>query len=490
MRYAMSWGLLPLLVVATIMILGAAQPFERVPAGDAAYDQLATLEGAGLLGAYALPDGELSRLEAAVLVQHALANYGDSLLKGAAANALVEVALTRLGNAFESELSQLGVKPAPLAALAPASPAMADLADRVQYLEDEEAAEDEAEVNTAKEEQFAEEEAAAGEAGAIDVQLYGDITLHAFADSTASTAAGADSTEESDVDIYWGELGVEAASGDWQGHFSVVLEDDGDGDVAVNEAYLRYDHPVQGFYGVIGRAVLPWGNNDYYFPSYPAANDLAYTTADAIGLGYSGPTGFGVSGWLYNPGADIAGDENSISDYAVRVDLLSRAADECTTGYKLAASFNSNLAAHDLRLAGDGPLADRVGAMNLFGRLDLGGNKYHFIADYTAALDEFDAADLDTVQADGETVHTGDKPRALNVEFVYEPETDTLYGISYQATEELADYATTRYGAMYGQRLSELVMMKLEYSHGDYEDYATAFQDTDDRVVAELNLAF
>jgi hypothetical protein len=490
MRYTWSWGILPLLVIAAIMILGAAQPFERVPAGDAAYTQLAALDGAGLLGDYSLPTGELSRLEVAVLVQQALANYGDALLKGAAADALTEEALSGLSASFDSELAQLGVKPAPLVAVAPASSGMADLADRVQYLEDEQAADDETEVNAAKAAQLAEEEAAADEASAVDVKLYGDITVHAYADSTEFTTTGADSNDTSDVDMYWGELGVDAVSGDWKGHFSVLLDDDGDEDVVTNEAYLRYDHPCNGFYGVIGRATLPWGNNDYYFPTYPASNDLAYTTADTIGLGYDGPTGFGISGWVFNPRVDITGDEDSMSDYALRVDLLNRAADECNVGYRLAASYSSNLGAHDIRLAGDGPLADRVGAYNVFGRLDLGGNKCHFIADYTAAADEFDAADLDTVQVTGETVHVGDKPSALNMEFVYEPETDTLYGVSYQATEELADYAKTRYGVMYGQRLSDLVMMKFEYSHGDYDEYATAAQDTDDRFVAEFNLAF
>ena len=487
MRYAWSWGFAPLLVIAAIFMLAAAQPFERVPAGDAAYDQLATLNDAGLFGEYNLPAGEVSRLEAAVLIQQALANYGDSLLTGATANAMVEVALTRLGNTFEPELAQLGVKHTPVSTL-PASDDMLELSSRVDYLEDE--WEEYAEENEAKDEWFEEDCEDEDECSAVDVSLYGDVYIQAYGMNTESTVAGADSTEASDVDIYWGELGVEAASGDWKGHFSVLLDDDDDGDVVTNEAYIRYDHPCNGWYGVIGHAILPWGNNDFYFPTYPASNDLAYTTAETIGLGYDGPTGFGISGWVFNPGVDTTGDEDNISEYAFRVDLLNREADECNIGYKLAASYTSSLGAHDIRLAGDGPLTDRTGGFNVFGRVDWGANKYHLLADYTAAVDAFDAADLDTVMLDGEDVHVGDQPSALNVEFVYEPETDTLYGISYQATEEMVDYAKTRYGVMYGRRLSDLVMLKLEYSHGEYEDYVTDFQDTDDRILAEFNLSF
>jgi hypothetical protein len=485
MRYAWSWGILPTLVLAAIMILGAAQPFERVPAGDATYEQLATLDGAGLLGEYSLPEGELSRLEAAVLTQQALANYGDSLLKGATANAMVEVALTRLGNTFESELTQLGVKPAP-AASAPASADVFELSSRVDYLEEE--LDEYADENAAKAEQFAADEEAATEETAVDVKLYGDITVHAYADNTNLSVGPSNDT--SDADLYWGELGVEATSGDWKGHFSVLLDDDGDEDIATNEAYLRYDNPCDGFYGVLGRATLPWGNNDYYFPTYPASNDLAVTTADTIGLGYDAPNGFGISGWLFNPRVGVVGDEDTMSEYAFRVDFLNRAADECTIGYRLAASFCSSLGANDIRIADPDHLNDRTGAYNVFGRLDWGANKYHLLADYTAAGTAFNVMDLDTVQVTGEETPVGDKPSALNIEFVYEPKTDTLYGVSYQATEEMVDYAKTRYGVMYGQRLSDLVMMKFECSHGDYDEYVSAEQDTDDRFVAEFNLAF
>jgi hypothetical protein len=84
----------------------------------------------------------------------------------------------------------------------------------------------------------------------------------------------------------------------------------------------------------------------------------------------------------------------------------------------------------------------------------------------------------------------GDQPRALNTELVYEPCPDNLWGVAYEWTGEMKDYAKQRYGVLYGRRLSELATLKLEYTHGVYGQYATAGQDSDDRFVAEVALIF
>ena len=492
MRFAWSWGILPVLLLTTILILGAARPFERVPAGDDTYTQLELLETQELLGDYTVPVGELSRLEAAVLVQSALEAYGESLLAGTAANADIEAALAGLGEEFGNELAQIGVKanmPTQAAPAAPASSEVMELAGRVNYLEDELATYEEAVTNLPRSCEKCEEPHVDPCDNAVDVQLYGDVYIQAQGSTTEVLVDGADSEDASDIDIYWGEIGIDASQGDWSGHFSVLLDDDDDGDVVTNEAYIRYDDPYDDWYVQVGRSILPFGNNAYYFPTYPAVNDLGFTTADSVGVGYDNGS-FGVSGWVFNPSVDIVGDEDEISDYSVVVDLLKREADECNIGYQLTGGYTSHLGTHDIALAGGGPLADRTAAFNVFGRLDWGGNRFHLLADYTAAMDSFEAFDLDTVVLAGEDVPEGDQPSALNVEFVYEPKTDMLYGVSYQVTDEMVDYAETRYGAMFGRRLSDIVMMKLEYTHGEYGDYVTGFQDTDDTFVAELNISF
>ena len=47
--------------------------------------------------------------------------------------------------------------------------------------------------------------------------------------------------------------------------------------------------PENGWFFQVGRLVLPFGNNDYYFPTYPAVNDLGYTTAHTLGTGVERP---------------------------------------------------------------------------------------------------------------------------------------------------------------------------------------------------------
>jgi len=493
MHHALGRALTPIVFLFLFLVIGSARPFERVPQGEEVYNDLATLADAGLFTDYSLPTGELSRLEAAVLVRHALSEYGETLASGNSETLKIEEAFTRLLVSFEEELAQLGTAPALIPANSTSIRNLAALESRIEYLEEE--VEDNGEPESlVYDDQFyrrwyASEEMELscdeGEEGeGVEVSLYGDFYIQGQAFQTdVEVDAVTEATNFNDIDIYYGELGVEAICGDWMGHLSFNLDDDGD-DVALYQAFARYDNPCNDMFFLAGRHELPFGNNDFYFPTYPAANDLAVTRVNTIGLGYDAPC-FGLSGWVFNPDVDLADEEDTLSDYAFVVDLTKQEADECQDGWRVSASYTSHLATHDLRLADDGPVATRVAAYNVFGRYDFRGNRFHILADYTAALDEFDPGDLD-IDADG----VGDQPTALNVEFVYEPCPDNLWGVSYQLTDEYTDYAETRYGLLYGQRLNEIAMLKLEYTHGEYGDFVTGGQLTDDTFVAELNIAF
>lgn len=486
MRYALSGAFAPIVFLCLLLVLGAASPFDRVPLGEAAYDELLVLDQAGLLEEYTLPQGELSRLEAAVLVQRGFSNYGDSLLGGTAADPAVERALTGLLEEFATELNQLGTKAEAMPSGQPPLFEASELEHRIAYLEAELAEYEEDDGYTSLQDVMfcgcewdtAEDACVADQP---EVSLYGDFYIQGQAVNT--NRADDTSTEFSDIDLYWGELGVEAAHGDWSGRFSILLGDDDD-DVLLNEAWARYDHPCSGWFFQAGQVILPFGNNAFYFPTYPAVNDLGFTTARAAGFGLEREC-WGAGAWAFNPDVELVDEENTISDYAFVWNVTRRAADECHNGWALTAGYTSHLAAHDIRLAGGDPLIERVGGYNVYGRYDWGGNRYHLLADYTAADGEFHALDLDA-NDDG----VGDAPSAFNAEFVYEPCPDNLWGVSYQMTDEMADYADTRYGLLYGKRLSDLVMLKLEYTHGEYEEYVTAGQDSDDTFVAELNFAF
>lgn len=480
MRDHFGGTLLPALLLLLLGICSAARPFERVAGAADTYSQLQTAAAAGLLDGFSLPAGELSRLEVAVLVQRALHAYGASQLQAAPPDLAVEAALTGLSGAFAEELSLLGG--------APQLPVLAGGERQLGYLDEvEEETEEEADTDNAT--YLAElcpdcgepaDEAAEEVAAGIATTLYGYFQIHAAQFSTALIPSGTSTT--SDLYLYWGELGVDVASGDATARFSTKW-DDGEEDVLLHEAWVRYDNPDNGLFAQAGRLVQPFGNNAYYFPSYPAVNDLGYITASTLAAGVERED-WNFGGYLFNPKVEIGSEEDNLSDFSC-VLSAGREADACSDGFRLTAGYLSHLGAHDIRLAGDGPQAVRVGAYNLFGRYDWNANRWHLLADYTAALDEFASADLDANEDS-----QGDQPAALNCELVYEPQPDSLWGLSYQATEQMADYAENRIGLLWGRRLNELALFKLEYTHGEYGEYATGAQDSDDTLVAEISLSF
>ncbi|MBN2080609.1 hypothetical protein JW859_00240 [bacterium] len=480
MRFVLNLLQLALAAVLLFILLGAAQPFERVPAGTEAYEHLAVIDNAGLLGDMELPAGELSRLEAAVVIQRALNEYGATTLSGAVASVETEAALGWLLGEFADELAQLGT---PVNLSQSTGSTYSELEQRVSYLEDE-AGDDgyEWEPGETYLDQLYACECEEEEEDGIDVNLYGDFSLQAQANSTSYVASGSESSESSDLSLYWGELGVDATDGTWSGHFSVLF-DDVDEDIDAYEYYGRYDHPHSDYFLLAGRTELPFGNNDWYFPTDPIVNELGCVTAKTIGMGWDAPS-WGFSAWLYNPEVNVGDEEDKFTDYSFVWDITRREADECQDGWQLTTGYISHVADHDLRIAGDA-VSERNGAMNVFGRYDWGGNRYHFLVDWTHTLEEFETVDLDA-NGDGE----GDQPCAINTEFVYEPCPDNLWGVSYQHACEVASCAKDRYGVLYGKRLSELAMLKLAYNHSKYNEFAPDGEDTDDSLVAEINLSF
>lgn len=488
MRYAPLAALAACALCA--LCISAARPFERLGPADSAVKQLAALQAAGLLEGLEPSGEDVSRLEAAVLTQRALNGYGERLAAGAAADSALEASLDALSTELAAELAQLGYR-----STAPAPASTGELAARLDRLETnllaqppvaagEEGEDEGLESDTYRQQvcpDCGEPEAEAAAAGdAVSVAVYGDIYLQA---RFRNTEAAPDSTNFSDLDIYWGEMGVKVDNGPWSGQFSLLLNDAAN-TVDLHEAWGKYQDPENGWFAQAGRMVLPFGNNSYYFPTYPMVNDLGYTRARALATGWDRPD-WALRAYLFNPEVEQAGSDNTLSEYSLVWDIARKAPNECEDGYKLVAGYTSYLPQHDLRLAGGGPLSSGIAAYNLFGRYDFCGNTWHMLADFTQALDEYAVTDLDA-NADG----LGDLPSAMNVELVHEPVPDTLWGVNYQLADEMAGYPDTRWGLLYGQRLSAIAKLKLEYSHGKFGAFAQNGETSDDSFVAELNLAF
>jgi hypothetical protein len=317
----------------------------------------------------------------------------------------------------------------------------------------------------------------------IDSGIYGDVYLQ-WQNRQTQNMAGP-KTNFSDMRIYWGEIGYNVKSDDWSGRFSLTL-DDASSHALVHEAWAKYQRKDDPWFFQAGRVLVPFGNNNYYHPTYPAVNDLGYSRLRALGGGYdNGRSAF--SAYVYNPYVDVAGESDAVRDYTAVWDITKQAADECKDGWKVTLGYNSSLPQHDLRLAGVDPLTKRVPGLNAFGQYDFhsGSGLVHVLADYTQAASRYAAADLD---ADGDG--RGDRPSALNTELVFEPQPDDIWGVSYQQTKEMKDYAGRRYGVLYGTRLNKLAKFKVEYTHGEFNSFATAGQTKDDTLVGEIRLTF
>lgn len=318
----------------------------------------------------------------------------------------------------------------------------------------------------------------------LENTLYGDFQLQGF----WSSIAGNDASDVSDIDLYWGEIGWDLAQGPWSGHFSLMLDEEA---VELYEAWGMYLQPESGAFVQFGQMMLPFADNNSFFPTYSAANDLGATTARGIGGGIDDER-YRIAAYLYNPDVEKLGfatnggqePADELSEYLLWWDISRREATDCADGWQFSAGYISQLAEHDCGIEST-PLANCVPGLNLFGEYDWSGKRWHAIAEYTAALEQFDASDLDANE-DG----IGDKPAAWNFELAHNPDEQDTWAFGYQRSEQFVDHARNRYALMYGRRLCELAELRLELSRGEYDDFATDGRSSDTTFVAEYHLSF
>jgi hypothetical protein len=471
--------------VCCTLTVSAARPFERLDSADPALLALAAAESAGLLAELSVPEGGLSRLEAAVLTQRALNAYGSLLADGGTADEAAEQALASLAETFAAELEQLGYhagppNPDPLTQSASLN-ARLDRIEKVIEAPQEAGAEEPQ--NTAYDTYLCPDCTVAetpSAASAVDVKLVGDIYTQA---SWYGSDGNPGTTEMSDVNIYWGEIGAQVTSGPWSGLFTMSLNDEAN-TIDLHEAWGMYKNPQEGWFVQAGRIELPFSYNYSRFPTWTMPDFLGYTRARALAAGWDKPD-WALRAYLFNPQVESVDGDDVLSEVSVVWDVARQRATDCEDGYQLVAGYTTFLPQHDIRFAGNGPIESDVAAYNLFGAYDWGGNTWHFSVDYTAALDQFVPAELDANQ-DG----VGDQPSALSFQLVHEPRPDELYGLILQSSDEMAGFAQTRYGALYGERLSEIAVLKFEYTHGEFDAFARNGESSDDTFVTELNIAF
>jgi hypothetical protein len=459
-------------------LLLSATPFDDVANDSQLASNLRAYATAGLLGELSVPADGLSRLEAALLLQQALEGYARLQLSGAGRDASLEQrfsadtaelcdVVTLVGTHVELPTEPLGMATQPAAAEKSAAASALEqqrCADCGEPLD---------ECTAAEPDPCAEPK--------LEITPYGNVALQLRAGRTAIATGG--NLDVSDLTVYWGEIGAGAEAGQLRGHASVLLNSK-ENSIDLNEAYGEW-HAEDGSWALRGGRILqPLGVRDTVFPTYSAASDLVYTTANAVGGEISGGN-TKLTAYAFNPRQELAGKNDTLSDYTVSLEF-SNSSNDAPDHYRLVAGYTSNAAAADVSPAGAAAaLTDRTPAGSLLSEYVWGCGRHRAVIEYSWAFDAFAAADLDA-NGDG----AGDEPRALNVEYIHTDSAAHEYGVRYEQTEQMADYAESRWGVMYGQRLNPFATFRLELSRGEFGDYSTIAADKDTQLNAELRIVF
>jgi hypothetical protein len=472
--------------VACAVLMGAAAPFTALPESAPIYAHLQRYAQTGLLGDRAPWTQDMSRLEAAMLVKRALSAYGEAQLAQQPADAETEAALQADITEFAAELSLLGLEQTPVlgtpappaAAPLPATAAPAPGCDLPAPAVEPVAAPPPCDSPTP--DGVCPPPGAAAPAPKIEFTPYGDVALQLRAGRTAIATGG--TLDVSDVSVYWGEIGVDAVHQNMTAHASILLNSN-EASIDLHEAYVAWEDAAGDWRIKGGRMVLPPGSRATTFPSYPAAVDLAYTRGDAVGAGIGKPEA-NLMAYVFNPAVDKLGENNTLSDYALALHLASPDSNP-DRGWALNATMTSNLGASDLQLAGPGPLHKRVGGGNAWAELHWNGDEHRAVAEYSWAFNRFDPLDLDA-NGDG----AGDRPAAFDAEYVHTDCAGDEWGVAFQQTSEMADYARTRYTLMTGRKLNDIATLRLELSRGTFGDYSTIQARHDVQLAAEVRVKF
>ncbi|NIQ93350.1 MAG: LbtU family siderophore porin, partial [Desulfuromonadales bacterium] len=223
----------------------------------------------------------------------------------------------------------------------------------------------------------------AGLASAIaeKITLSGLVEVEAVLEDVENTDGT--SVTESDIALATAQLGVGAAVAEGVNADIVMLFEDGE-DFTVDEAVIGFENDV--FFGTVGLQYVPFGVYHSHFISDPLTLELGESQETAV-LGGYGTDLVSLSAYLFNGDAEKAGDDESIRDWGVALDVTP------AEGLALGASYISDLADSDAELLGGVDYADRVGGYSAYVAYATGN--FDFTGEVLGAATDFDAADLD-----------------------------------------------------------------------------------------------
>lgn len=272
--------------------------------------------------------------------------------------------------------------------------------------------------------------------------------------------AGSDTSE---ITLSTVELGFDVALAEWANAYTLLKYEGEDDDFFLDEAYLTLGK-TEAFpaFLTVGKMVTPFGDYNTNMLQDPFTQTLGEINEGSIVLGYA-RNGMTVSAFAYN-GVDELGDNKKINGFGLglRYDLEQ----EVGLNLSVGAGWVDNLASAGgisdalPRTEDDEPqLTDSVAGLNLHAGASYGA--FSAQAEYTAALDSFDAADLSFRDS-------GAQPAALNGELAYSTAiqgVDTVFALGVQKTWESLglELPELRYSAAVAVTILEGATVTLEY---------------------------
>lgn len=268
----------------------------------------------------------------------------------------------------------------------------------------------------------------------------------------------------SDIVVATAEIGVAAQINEWVASELTLLYEEDEGSVDVDVATIKVADPDGPWFVTGGQQYVPFGTYQTNLVSDPLTLEIGETRETAVVAGFESD-GFAGGLYLFNGDIDEGGEsdidsfglfasygkENENSSFRVNVGYISNIGD--SDG--LQESINDNLAGDDFH--------DQVPGVTLDAMYSTG--PFTFIAEYTAATDNFHVSEL-TYKG------RGAEPSAFNIEagygFVLAGKEATL-AIAYQETDEAAALGLPekRIAAAIAVDIMENTSLSFEWAHDD-----------------------
>ncbi|MGI6639405.1 MAG: LbtU family siderophore porin [Desulfobulbus sp.] len=281
--------------------------------------------------------------------------------------------------------------------------------------------------------------------------------------------AGSDTSE---ITLSAVEFGFDVALAEWANAHTLLKYEGEDDDFFLDEGYLTLGktEALPAFL-TVGKMVTPFGDYSTNMLQDPFTQTLGEINEGSIVLGYA-RNGVTASTFAYN-GVDELGDNKEINGFGLglRYDLEQEGGLNLNVGVGWVNNLASSGGIRDVlpRTEDDEPqLTDAVAGLNLHAGASYGA--FSAQAEYTAALDSFDAADLPFRDS-------GAQPAALNGELAYSTAIqgiDTVFALGVQKTWESLglELPELRYSAAIAVTILEGATVTLEYFLDEDYDFS------------------